>query len=486
MKILLVIVSTACSFAQSKLVNNITTSSKLLTINQLSGEIQCPFFSTSNTASASKSYQSCCFQACGVASLSISNCNNCTGDSYISLYSGDTQVAANDDGTCVASACSSIVYDTALQNNDDYYSCSTYCLRQGCYGSSSCSGSFVITSTSLDLLTLTPTTLPTHTSSQIPTLNPSLAPTNKPTILSTITPTQSSPSIYVCPSYSAIRTNSAKVSYASCCFVSCGITNLTISNCGCTGNSFVRLYQDSNLLSLNNDGNNCATNSQCSRIVYSTNASVCKTYCIREGCYYDEYCSGEFSIFSSNGTLVAKPTTSKPSVARTTSPSSPTVGLSAGTKGTIVTSEVWFWPVVVGGTILFIMMIYAWTAQYYQHHKRVPMTDSLDGNMNVNSTRDPMWTDFGYSDDKGEIIVFDLEREIQQRSIENDLNSNSVIVHGSVDPMWSDAGYEIRDDEHITYDRNASLSNYTREDKIQLMLQNIKEKTGNDLEVKFV
>ena len=114
------------------------------------------------------------------------------------------------------------------------------------------------------------------------------------------------------------------------------------------------------------------------------------------------------------------------------------------------------------------------------------MTDSLDGNMNVNSTRDPMWTDFGYSDDKGEIIVFDLEKEIQQRSIENDINSNSVIVHGSVDPMWSDAGYEIRDDEHITYDGNESLSNYNREESIQLMLQNIKEKTGNDLEVKIV
>ena len=106
---------------------------------------QCPMFTASNTNSALINYQTCIFFACPGTSATINTCDSsrsysCVGDTYLRLYDGaGFSVISNDDMGGVCGLCSSFFY-TFTQP------CQYYTLHEGCYSSSSCSGTVHITS----------------------------------------------------------------------------------------------------------------------------------------------------------------------------------------------------------------------------------------------------------------------------------------------------------------------------------------------------
>eukprot|EP01038_Epipyxis_sp_PR26KG_P011207 gene11207-15032_t len=89
---------------------------------------------------------------------------------------------------------------------------------------------------------------------------------------------------YTCPSYSTSNSNNAIDIYETCCFSSCGITTLTINDCSCSGDTFIRLFDHmSTELVYNDDA--CGTNGLCSSMTYTTTSSSCTMMCLHEGCY---------------------------------------------------------------------------------------------------------------------------------------------------------------------------------------------------------
>ena len=97
--------------------------SNILTANT---PLYVPFYSASNTASASVNAVLYTFAVCSAGTISIADCDSSRclttlNDQYIRLYSDGTLLAFNDDA------------------------CQVYTLQQGCYSNLQCSGAFTIT-----------------------------------------------------------------------------------------------------------------------------------------------------------------------------------------------------------------------------------------------------------------------------------------------------------------------------------------------------
>lgn len=99
---------------------------------------QCAPYSVSATDSATTNYAVCAVAACPGDRITIESVSGtCVGDQYIRLFSGSTQLSYNDDGG--DGVCSKLSY-TFSSSGD----CDTYELREGCYGSDACSGTFAV------------------------------------------------------------------------------------------------------------------------------------------------------------------------------------------------------------------------------------------------------------------------------------------------------------------------------------------------------
>eukprot|EP01038_Epipyxis_sp_PR26KG_P015758 gene15758-21339_t len=154
---------------------------------------------------------------------------------------------------------------------------------------------------------------PTAYPTQSPT-GPSSVPTSRPTPVITAS--------FTCPAYNVSSTNFATRGYDSCCFQSCGVANLSISSCGCTGETFARLTNSSgDVLFVYYDNGYCTSNPTCFSLLYSA-PSTCTNYCLREGCYGDQRCSGTFTVVSYGGTLsfIQNSTTISPTISPTKMP----------------------------------------------------------------------------------------------------------------------------------------------------------------------
>lgn len=114
--------------------NNATVSrigfTELSTV-ELGGAFPLATGTMTDTASATKNYQSACTEGCGGDALVFTGCNyDKSQDAYYRLYSGSTEVARNDD------YCESMSY--IQYSVPDNAACSQYCLRAGCWSSSTC------------------------------------------------------------------------------------------------------------------------------------------------------------------------------------------------------------------------------------------------------------------------------------------------------------------------------------------------------------
>jgi hypothetical protein len=93
--------------------------------------LSCPFYSVFNTDNAQLNYASCDFYACPGTYIIIDGGCSCNGDQYFRLYNfSNIEIASNDD---YCHTCSRI----SIKLIDE---CQTYSIREGCFGSYSCSG----------------------------------------------------------------------------------------------------------------------------------------------------------------------------------------------------------------------------------------------------------------------------------------------------------------------------------------------------------
>jgi len=104
--------------------------------------------------------------------LQVSTCSSTgySGDTYLALYLSGNLLEENDDaGYCGHS--STIYFSTGQSITSN---CQLYQTRQGCYSSTTCSGTTVVFRTSI------PTPNPTYKPSGKPTSQPSLQPSSLP------------------------------------------------------------------------------------------------------------------------------------------------------------------------------------------------------------------------------------------------------------------------------------------------------------------
>mmetsp|Transcript_13726 Transcript_13726/g.18591 ORF Transcript_13726/g.18591 Transcript_13726/m.18591 type:complete len:293 (+) Transcript_13726:612-1490(+) len=115
-------------------------------------------------------------------------------------------------------------------------------------------------------------------------------------------------------------------------FTACPGTLLKIADCGAarcfnsrkSSDQFIRLYNSSNAQVAYND-DSC---SQCSVIIYKTAGKACQQYTLKQGCYGDRFCTGNFTIQSISAPTAAPSKapvsvpTAAPSFTVTGSPSS--------------------------------------------------------------------------------------------------------------------------------------------------------------------
>jgi hypothetical protein len=214
-----------------------------------------------------------------------------------------------------------------------------FILHQGCFSSHNCSGKFTVIEqqSPTTIPTQFPVSMPTHTTSALPT-GPSFSPTIFPTVAPTFMPEISKNHSYTCSFYSAKNTNNAAVHYATCSFTACGGASLVISsNCGCVGDTYIRLYDETNLNLLASNDDYCGV---CSQISYFVSGSSlnCNTFNLHQGCYSNRNCSATFTVtdqmvptsypsttpFPTSTSLPTLDPTYKPSFLPTASPSNPT------------------------------------------------------------------------------------------------------------------------------------------------------------------
>eukprot|EP01034_Spumella_vulgaris_P022773 gene22773-28935_t len=240
----------------------------------------CPYYNATNTASATQNHPTCSFAACGGANLTISGCG-CYADQYLTLVDASGAQVGYSDDAC--NECSRITYTVPGASNV----CSNYTLNEGCFGTSTCSGTVNVTGS---------------ISSEVTAGFVGFWPTAAPVVLPpTATPVSSAPTTgFQCPAYSASNTLSATQNAATCSFLACGGSTLSVSGCGaCSDDQYLTLSYGGVVVASNDD----ACNSDCSLITYVVpgNATLCSTYTVNEGCYQAESCSGVVSVYGAVG-----------------------------------------------------------------------------------------------------------------------------------------------------------------------------------------
>jgi sugar lactone lactonase YvrE len=147
------------------------------------GASSCLPYAASLTSSNTINFAICEIYACPGVELVIDGGCSCNGDQLLSLVNSSNTVLSTNDDSC--SICSKIIYHTIGE-------CQTYTIREGCFGSRSCSGSVSVSGALV--LTASPTTSPTVSPTFNPTLNPttgtpSFSPTAIPSEQPTLQPT---------------------------------------------------------------------------------------------------------------------------------------------------------------------------------------------------------------------------------------------------------------------------------------------------------
>lgn len=157
-----------------------------------------------------------------------------------------------------------------------------------------------------------PTCLPTSS-------RPSIAPIPSPTLKPTLSPTSG----LLCPAYSATKTSSATVNFASCKFTFCinsGFSVSVVPNPGtkCIGDTFLRIVDEKGVTQLSSD--DYPKQGLCSEIVFSSPGYPnvgCSQYTLQQGCYDELSCSGQYLIAGG----VFHNTTDSPSIVPSSYPS---------------------------------------------------------------------------------------------------------------------------------------------------------------------
>lgn len=304
----------------------------------------CPSYSTSNTGSATYNYAQCeGIRVCYLETIIIGQCFSPLlgfADQYIRLADELGNIVSwNDDtyncgGNAGISRLSSITYTRTSAG------CGTYTLHEGCYASSSCSGTmqYLITSENSAYPSLTPTLQPTGPSvapTPVPTTpSPTARPSTPSPSLSTRSPTSIS-ALTACPFYSTSGTSSASTNYAVCSGIRlCWGDMVTIGQCFDTssgsGDQYIKLVDSrGDIVSTNDDTTNCGSysSSRFSSLTYSKNTYGCDSFTLREGCFADNACSGQMQYIISylhgpTASPSAIPTTRRPSASPTFLPSS--------------------------------------------------------------------------------------------------------------------------------------------------------------------
>jgi len=253
-----------------------STCSGTFKVISLSTTISCPAYTATNTNNALANYVPCSFTACAGVNLVISDCDptrcssGVSNDQFIRLSNGTgTEVAMNDD-TC--SRCSKITYTTKG-------ACQTYTLKQGCFSTASCYGTFNIIATGGSISRLASTNLN-------PAPNPVVS-----TDFSKVT----------CPFYSTTLTQSATRNTVECKFSACPGNTLYIRDCdgsrcpnyqGVANDQFIRVLNSTDNVVATND-NSCGS---CSAITLAIKGSVCQTFTLVQGCKGNSACVGAFTI----------------------------------------------------------------------------------------------------------------------------------------------------------------------------------------------
>jgi hypothetical protein len=152
-------------------------------------------YSVSNTNNALQNTANFNLQFCAGDTLVLSTCNiqgsasgSYVGDPFYRLYDDvGNQVASNDDA-CGLGA------EITYNHPSSAVGCAIYTLKQGCYGSGSCSGQMYVTGAKVTLsTTLFPTTSPTQAPTQPtpqPTASPSFTPSADPSFAPVCAPSE--------------------------------------------------------------------------------------------------------------------------------------------------------------------------------------------------------------------------------------------------------------------------------------------------------
>lgn len=259
-----------------------------------------------NTQSATQNYETYCVSACAGDRILLSSCESFSGsgDSYFRLdgYNSDgttSQLISDDDG------CSSLLPGTgSLLSYIDYTTpvastCHEYCLRMGCYGSSSCR--YTTNITVISTVTLTAPQFPYRTGP-------------------------------------LVSTSSATVNFEQACVRACYGETLTFDSCSNpSSDTYMRLYDAiSGGQQVGSDDDGCPGGSHLSLLRYTVTTPGCQDYCLHMGCYSNVAC-GPFTVNFQTTSAIPTIATNTPTVVVTAAPTLPpafpvTVGSLTGTN----------------------------------------------------------------------------------------------------------------------------------------------------------
>ena len=150
-----------------------------------------------------------------------------------------------------------------------------------------------------------PSTLPSNQPSTLPSTQPSTQPSAKPTVKTplptpgpgepTIAPTTAAPTAVLSafPYYSASNTNSATQNTVDQTIYMCSGSTVTFDLCGCSGDTYLRLYNTAGSQAAYDDDSGCGL---CSAFSYYTGAEACQTYVLKQGCYDSGSCGGTVAV----------------------------------------------------------------------------------------------------------------------------------------------------------------------------------------------
>lgn len=273
-----------------------------------------PEYSATNTNSARQNTVDEVLYVCPDVILTMGVCDGdgaFTGDTYIRLYDERTgfNIASNDDACGLGSRLS---YDFTEKSE-----CGNYRLSQGCYGSSTCTGTVFVQKEwmgetippsvspvefPVEMPVETPIIYPTGQPSSAPSVQPSGAPSGTPSVQ----PSESEQEYYDLPElfspFETTNTRSATQNTVDESFMVCSNEFLEIGVCDeslggyFSRDVFLRLYdEDGTELIVNDDA--CGLGSSFQFDFHGgERRRVCRRVTLSQGCYGDKGCSGRVTV----------------------------------------------------------------------------------------------------------------------------------------------------------------------------------------------